>query len=262
MSVGIVFGSVGRLAVRGFTAARGLRKASRVKRYYSPAKRVFRRTGCRTRNSFIPETLVLMADGSYLPIGTIQVGDYVAATAPETDVTTSQPVLELISGFDTKQTVEIDADLDPLTPAVKATAGHPFWVVDKGWTKASDVKAGDIPTSTVEGTFQVADVRNLGELPDQLVFNLNVGNVHTFTVKVGTHDAVTHSASSRGHGRHYGVGKKFTKRSERIILKANAMKYGIARCEYCGVPLKSSRKSMSGVMPPRATSTRRITDAR
>ncbi|MFI8258235.1 DNRLRE domain-containing protein [Streptomyces filamentosus] len=253
MSVGIAFGSAGRIAVRGFKAARGLRKASRVKRSYSRAKRVFRRTGCRVRgNSFAPETLVLMADGAYLPISEIQTGDYVAATDPSTGETLAQPVLDIISGFGTKHIVEIDVDSDAVTPPLVATAGHPLWVVDKGWTKAGDVRAGDFLLAPDGSTREVAESRNLGELPNQFVVNLNIGNTHTFTTSIGSFDVVTHNASSCGHGRFYGAGKRFTKRSKRIILKLNAMKYGIARCEYCGVPLKPSKKSMRGVKnPPR-----------
>ncbi|MFI8823834.1 DNRLRE domain-containing protein [Streptomyces sp. NPDC053431] len=192
MGVGVAFGSAGRLAVKGFKAARALRKASRVRRSFSRAKSVFRRSRC---NSFAPDTPVLMADGSYLPIGDVRVGDLVAATDPATGRTTAQPVLEVFSGYGLKHLVEIDTDLDPATPSLEATADHPLWVVDKGWTKASGIKAGDALRSADGSVHTVRRVRDLGELADRLVFNLNVGNVHTYTVFDGTADTVVHNAS-------------------------------------------------------------------
>lgn len=122
MSVGIAFGSAGRLAVKAVKAARTIRKASRVNRTFSRARSVFRRSRC---NSFAPDTPVLMADGSYLPIGAMEVGDYVAATDPETGETYAEPVLDVISGYGTKHIVEIDTALDPTTPPLEATAEHP-----------------------------------------------------------------------------------------------------------------------------------------
>lgn len=192
MSVGIAFGSAGRLAVRGFKAARALRKAGRVSRMASRAKKVFRRSRC---NSFAPDTPVLMADGSYLPIGDVQAGDLVAAMDPVTGLTTAQPVLEVYTGSGTKHMVAIDTDLDPATPPLMATADHPMWVEDKGWTKAVDLVPGDALRSADDTAHAVRAVRNLGELPDQLVFNLNVGNVHTYLVFDGTADTLVHNAS-------------------------------------------------------------------
>ncbi|MFK4191364.1 DNRLRE domain-containing protein [Streptomyces sp. NPDC033754] len=198
MSVGIAFGSAGRLAVKGFKAARGLRKASRVKRYYSRAKRVSRRSRC---NSFAPETLVLMANGSYLPISEVQVGDYVAATDPETGVTTAEPVVDVISGYGSKNLVEIATDTDPSTPPLQATADHPLWVVGSGWTKARDVRRGSHLIATDGSPQPVTSVVNRGELPDRLVFNLNVGNVHTFTVVDSAgREILTHNSACGFHG--------------------------------------------------------------
>ncbi|MFE9439200.1 DNRLRE domain-containing protein [Streptomyces sp. NPDC006602] len=197
MGVGVAFGSAGRLAVKGFKAARALRKASRMRRYASRARSVFRRSRC---NSFAPETMVLMADGTYLPIGAIQIGDYVAATDPETGETYAEPVLEVFDGYGTKHLIEIDTDLDPATPPLQATAEHPLWVVDKGWTKAADVLTGDTLTDPDGTRRRVTATRNLGEIPDQFVVNLNVGNVHTFIVNSGEGDVLAHNSSCGYHG--------------------------------------------------------------
>ncbi|GED87757.1 DNRLRE domain-containing protein [Streptomyces sp. 6-11-2] len=192
MSVGIAFGSAGRLAVKAVKAARTIRKASRVNRTFSRARSVFRRSRC---NSFAPDTPVLMADGSYMPIGAIEIGDYVAATDPETGETYAEPVLDVISGYGTKHIVEIDTDLDPSTPPLEATAEHPVWVVGKGWTAAAEVRVGDRLRDEEGGARTVNHVADRGYVADQLVFNLNVGNVHTFSIQVGEASALSHNAS-------------------------------------------------------------------
>ncbi|MFE7584367.1 DNRLRE domain-containing protein [Streptomyces gardneri] len=201
MSVGIAFGSAGRLAVRGFKAARALRKANRVRRSASRSKRASRYTGCKRRwNSFAPDTPVLMADGTYKPIGDIRAGEYVTATDPETGVSSTQPVLDVITGFGTKRIIEIDTDLDPSTPALRATAEHPLWVEGRGWTNAVDVETGDLLKAPDGETSPVTEVRDQGEIPDQFVVNLNVGNVHTFTVKSGWGEILTHNSACGYHG--------------------------------------------------------------
>ncbi|MFF0476473.1 DNRLRE domain-containing protein [Streptomyces sp. NPDC004284] len=201
MSVGIAFGSAGRLAVRGFKAARALRKANRVRRWASRAKRASRYTGCKRRwNSFAPDTPVLMADGTYKPIGDIQVGEYVTATDPETGASGPQPVLDVITGFGTKHIVEIDTDLDPTTPSLHATAEHPLWVKGRGWTNAVDVEPGDLLMSSDGKTSSVTEVDDRGEVPDQFVVNLNVGNVHTFSVQSGWGEILTHNSACGYHG--------------------------------------------------------------
>ncbi|MFD8463561.1 DNRLRE domain-containing protein [Streptomyces cyaneofuscatus] len=194
MSVGVAFGSAGRVAVKAYKASRTIRKASRVNRVRSRAKRVFKRSRC---NSFAPATQVLMADGGYLPIGDIQVGDHVLATDPRTGLTTAQPVLDVYTGDGTKHMVEIDTDLDPATPALQATADHPLWVVEKGWTKAADVKVGDALLSADETVRRVTTTHNRGDVRDQYVVNLNVANAHTYRVRIASADALVHNSSCR-----------------------------------------------------------------
>ncbi|MFI2431196.1 DNRLRE domain-containing protein [Streptomyces sp. NPDC018693] len=201
MSVGVAFGSAGRLAVKGFKAAKSIRKASRVNRSSSRPRRSSRNTGCSRPNSFAPETLVLMADGSYLPIGAIQIGDYVAATDPETGETYAEPVLDVISGYGTKHLIEIDTDTDPTTPPLQATDAHPIWVDGRGWTKARDVRVGNLLTATDGSLHPVTSLEDLGSLPEQLVVNLNVGDIHTYTVvDAAGHEILTHNSACGVHG--------------------------------------------------------------
>ncbi|MBN0048906.1 DNRLRE domain-containing protein [Streptomyces actuosus] len=202
MGVGVAFGSAGRLAVKGFKAARAIRKASRVRRAFSRARTVFRRSRC---NSFTPDTQVLMADGGYLPIGAVEIGDRVAAVDPGTGETYAEPVLDVFEGYGLKHLVEIETDHDPATGPLRATADHPLWVVGKGWVKAADVAPGDRLLSSDGTTRPVTRTVDRGEADDTLVVNLNVGDVHTYVVASEGGDLVVHNSScsiSKGRWHH------------------------------------------------------------
>ncbi|WP_162824210.1 DNRLRE domain-containing protein [Peterkaempfera bronchialis] len=223
MSVGIALGAAGKVAVKAFKAANTIRKASRVQRFASRARTVVRRSGC---NSFAPDTPVLMADGSYLSIADVQVGDYVTATDPVTGATYAEPVLDVITGYGTKHLIEIDTDLDPTTPPLEATANHPIWVTGRGWTDAVDVRPGDRLLSPLSGAVVVTGVRDRGMVSDQLVVNLNVGDVHTYVVAVGDEDILVHNRNAQcridlkhvlaGHGSTSRVAGKSRFRSRNI----------------------------------------------
>ncbi|MER7754976.1 DNRLRE domain-containing protein [Kitasatospora sp. NPDC097643] len=194
MGVTALSGLVGaNTAVKGaFTAVRAGRAASRAGRFASRARSVFRSSGC---NSFAPDTPVLMADGSQQPIGQIQVGDYVMSTDPGTGESRPEPVLNVIVGYGTKHLVDIQAGPDGTQP-LRATAEHPLWVTGKGWTDAAKVEAGDAliaPDGTVS---DVTRVNDLGFVVDQLVFNLTIGDQHTFSVQVGDSWALSHNKSA------------------------------------------------------------------
>jgi hypothetical protein len=62
---------------------------------------------------------------------------------------------------------------------IRATAGHPFWVVGRGWTQAGELRAGDALWSPRH------ELRVVGTslLPGQhTVFNLEVEGLHTYFV--------------------------------------------------------------------------------
>ncbi|MFJ6798879.1 polymorphic toxin-type HINT domain-containing protein [Streptomyces sp. NPDC091268] len=177
----------------GFAAARASRAASRVMRAASRAKTVFRRSGC---NSFAPDTPVLMGDGTLSSIGEVEVGDSVLSTDPASGETRPEPVLNVIYGYGIKHLVEIDTD-NGETPALQATAEHPMWVKDKGWTDASKVRADDFLVTPKGDPVRVNRVTDLGDVPNQLVVNLSVGNQHTYSVRLGSDWVVTHNKNTQ-----------------------------------------------------------------
>ncbi|MFK0195862.1 DNRLRE domain-containing protein [Kitasatospora sp. NPDC090308] len=200
MAVTAVAATVGaNTAVKSaVTAVKATRAAGRVGKVASRARSVFRSkpTQCLLGNSFTPESLVLMADGTYLPIGEIQVGDHVSATDPETGAIAAEPILDVIVGYGNRHLVAIG--VDGSDAQIVATSNHPFWIDGKGWVQAGEVKLGDQVMESSGIHAAVTFVQDIGDTPGQLVFNLNVGGLHTFTVADGEgSEALVHNCS--GH---------------------------------------------------------------
>lgn len=188
-------GPVVKAAAAAVTATRA---ASRAGKAASVAKSAFRQVkpaGCVIPNSFAPDTLVLMVGGQYRPISEIQIGDYVVATDPATGETRAEPVLDVIVGFGARHMVDVALNNGSSSP-ISATSNHPFWIPKKGWTPAEDIKPGDLVVSHNGVESLVLDVTDRGLLPEQAVFNLNIGNLHTFTVADDSGiEAIVHNCS-------------------------------------------------------------------
>jgi Pretoxin HINT domain len=149
-----------------------------------------------TRNSFTPDTPVLMADGTLKPIAAVRVGDQVLATDPPTGRTEAKPVVALITGAGPKDLVEITVDTDgargSATGKVIATDGHPFWIDNFcGWIDADNLRRGDLLRTPEGRTLEVVATRSFSE--HRRVFNLTVEGLHTYYVEVGDADILVHN---------------------------------------------------------------------
>ena len=147
---------------------------------------------CRV-NSFVPDTLVLMADGTTKPIEDVEIGDYVWATDPETGEAGPRRVVDTIIGGGTKELVDINI----VGSTITATDQHPFWVDDRGrWIDAGDLHAGDVllladgSTVTVDGVGERVAV--------QRVHNLTVDGIHTYHVVVDDSAVLVHNECPLG----------------------------------------------------------------
>ena len=155
---------------------------------------------CR-RNSFVPATLVLMADGATKAIEAIEVGDWVWATDPETGETGPRQVIATIIGDGEKDLVDITIEGVKVT----ATDGHPFWVDDQGrWIEAEDLAIGDRVLLADGALLSVTGVRKWSAV--QRVHNLTVAGIHTFYVVVDDSPVLVHNcgfddAVDTAHGR-------------------------------------------------------------
>ncbi|MEJ3743812.1 DNRLRE domain-containing protein [Actinomycetes bacterium KLBMP 9797] len=168
-----------------------------------------RAMNCAT-NSFVPGTLVLMADGTRKAIEEIELGDEVLATDPVLGTTQARPVVALITGDGDKNLVEVTVDTDgaagPATGTIVATDAHPFWVDDEGrWVDAADLERGDVVRTPDGGTVSVLDTRSWTET--RRVHNLTVDGVHTYYVTAGDADVLVHNCATRAAGGTAGSGK-------------------------------------------------------
>ncbi|GAB3210904.1 hypothetical protein GCM10027294_31080 [Marinactinospora endophytica] len=149
------------------------------------------------RNSFVPGTLVLMADGAHRPIEDVGVGDHVWATDPLTGESGPRPVTDLIDGHGPTTLVEITVtDTDGDTGRLTATDGHPFWVpTAQTWTDAIDLTPGAWLQTSAGTWIQVTalDIRTA----HQRVHNLTVADLHTYHVAAGRTDVLVHNDACR-----------------------------------------------------------------
>jgi len=152
--------------------------------------------GC---NSFVPGTLVLLADGSSKPIEDLDVGDLVVASDPESGETAAKAVVATIVGHGVKDLVEITVDTDggrgDAEGVVVATDGHPFWVPEVGeWLDAAELEAGQWLRTSAGTWVQVTAVRQWSET--RTVHNLTIDDIHTYHVLAGTTSVLVHNENT------------------------------------------------------------------
>jgi hypothetical protein len=138
--------------------------------------------------------------------------DLVAARDPLTGELTAQPVLDVIVGQGEKHLIRVVtapapdgaldegqlSDPDARADVWTATANHPIWVEDEGWTEAEELALGDLLMGA-SGEFRVVqDIDDEGWLPGQTVYNLSVANVHSFIVGDSGGGTLVHNCSRAG----------------------------------------------------------------
>lgn len=152
--------------------------------------------GCTTKkHSFLPGTLVLLADGTSKKIEDVRPGDKITVTDPETGETTVREVANTIVTEDDKHFVDLTIEGksgDPVT--LISTTTHPFWVEsEKAWIEAGDLEPGmelRTPTGdtvTLEGT-RYFDQR-------QRTHDLTVTGIHTYYVLAGATPVLVHNCN-------------------------------------------------------------------
>ncbi|MEU9994643.1 SpvB/TcaC N-terminal domain-containing protein [Streptomyces sp. NPDC050848] len=151
---------------------------------------------CPLPNSFLPETEVVMADGSAKPIEDVGLGELVLATDPESGRTEAKPVTHLIEGAGAKNLVKVTVDVDgekgSRTASVTATDEHPFWVGEwKRWVDAADLRAGMWLRTDTGDHVRVTAVT--AWTAKQRVNNLTVADLHTYYVRAGASPVLVHN---------------------------------------------------------------------
>ncbi|GAA4794320.1 RHS repeat-associated core domain-containing protein [Streptomyces sanyensis] len=184
---------------------------------------------CPTSNSFVPDTQVLLADGSTKPIEDVSVGDKVLTTNPETGETTVETVTAEIKGEGLKHlvkvTVDIDGEAGSKTAEITATDGHPFWVPELGeWIDATDLRSGQWLRTSAGTLVQITAVERWTST-GATVHNLTVGNTHTYYVLAGNTAILVHNAGGAGSPGKGDIG------TQRLITELEANGYMIRGTE-------------------------------
>ncbi|WP_320065032.1 polymorphic toxin-type HINT domain-containing protein [Micromonospora sp. RTGN7] len=151
---------------------------------------------CAVPQSFVPGTLVLMADGSQKPIEDVDVGDVVRATDPEAGESAGKTVVATLTSKGRKDLVEITVDTDgdrgDRTAKLVATAIHPFWVDEiEEWVNARDLRKGQLVLASSGQRVEIAGTRRWTETAR--VHNLTIDDIHTYYVVAGGTTVLVHN---------------------------------------------------------------------
>jgi len=132
--------------------------------------------GLTSKVCFVAGTAVLTATG-IVAIETIEAGDYVWASDPETgEVALKRVVQTFVNQTDELVHVEVDGE------EIICTNEHPFYSPMKGWMAACDLRAGDILV-TVSGEYVVVEKVQHEILESPVtVYNFEVEDFHTYYV--------------------------------------------------------------------------------
>jgi hypothetical protein len=141
-----------------------------------------------------------MADGSYKAIETLEVGDKVLATDPETGRTVEKAVTATIYTQDDKKYVDLTVTTEEGTTShvLTTTAHHPFWSEsEQQWLHAGALEPG-MTLRTDEGdTATLRTARSYTALYD--TYNLTVQDLHTYYVLAGAIPVLVHNSNGCIH---------------------------------------------------------------
>jgi len=160
--------------------------------------------GMNSNYCFIAGTVVLTVAG-HAAIETIQAGDLVWATDPDTNRTEIKQVVQTFIN-ETTELVHISVNNE----VISCTPEHPFYCPTKGWTVACKLRAGDILV-TVNGEYVVVEKiqHELLESPI-FVYNFEVKDFHTYyvsAISVLTHNMCSKNTTTKWDIRKYSKGQ-------------------------------------------------------
>jgi hypothetical protein len=166
--------------------------------------------GC--RNSFTPDTPVLMADGSTKTIAEIRVGDLVLATDPATGKTKAEKVTALHNNRD-HAFADLTVGAPGSTAVIHTTAEHRFWdESSRTWIVAAALPVGDTLHTPSGAAVPVADVRTFAGLHHMR--NLTVAEIHTYYVLAGTTPVLVHNSCGNAMSSAIGEDSFLTKAAQ------------------------------------------------
>ncbi|MEU8001039.1 RHS repeat-associated core domain-containing protein [Catellatospora sp. NPDC049111] len=148
---------------------------------------------CKAVNSFDPETLVLMADGSKKKIKDVMIGDEVMATDPISGLTQARKVEYVHVNLDEQLTQLTVVDGSGVRSEVDTTWEHPFWSTSRAaWVNASELEPGEIVRGFGTETVEIVAADN--RVGSKVMYNLTIDELHTYYVFAAETPVLVHNA--------------------------------------------------------------------
>jgi RHS repeat-associated protein len=169
-SIGTASNALGYVSDAAGVAAGGLKLAQKGLQY---AAKGSLKTAL-SQACFTGDTLVCTVSGA-MPICQIELGDLVCARDPETGMTNTCRVIGT-SKSEVQQLIVLGVGDEE----IRTTAEHPFWVIDRGWTKVKDLRVGD-HLQTLDGGKSAIRYVVVANTPAD-VYNIEVAGLHTYFV--------------------------------------------------------------------------------
>ncbi|WP_347731941.1 polymorphic toxin-type HINT domain-containing protein [Streptomyces sp. CAU 1734] len=143
-------------------------------------------------HSFLPGTLVLLADGSTKAIEDVEPGDEITTTNPQTGKEVVRKVVGTIVTEDDKNFVDLTITTDGVESSLISTTTHPFWVeAEREWIRAGKLKPGMHLTTPSGSTALVEGTRYFEKR--QRTHDLTIGDLHAYYVLTGVTPLLVHN---------------------------------------------------------------------
>ncbi|WP_157890779.1 polymorphic toxin-type HINT domain-containing protein [Mycolicibacterium goodii] len=161
--------------------------------------------------SFTPDTLVLLADGTSRPISQLRVGDRVWSTDPVSGHSGPQSVQAVLVNHDTDLLDLTITNNAGESSVINTTSGHPFYSPTRahstisglaatttptqaygpGWTEAKDLRPGDALYTPNNAAAQVETTTPVTGTAD--MWDLTIETTHTFYITTPTASVLVHN---------------------------------------------------------------------
>ncbi|MEU3597664.1 RHS repeat-associated core domain-containing protein [Streptomyces sp. NPDC006798] len=144
------------------------------------------------KHSFLPDTLILMADGSRKKIKDIRLGDKILTTDPKTGKNVAREVVRTITTKDDKDFVTLRLDTSRGKQTLISTVNHPFWVPEQQkWVEASQLKPGTALHTAQGERAQLAAALSFEKR--QQTFDLTIDGIHAYYALAGAVSLLVHN---------------------------------------------------------------------
>ena len=78
---------------------------------------------------------------------------------------------------------------------IKSTEKHQYFVLDKGWVRAYDLKVGDTLSSTIKGKLKIKNIKVVEYDKPIKTYNLTIEDTHNYLIT--EYEVLVHNVGSR-----------------------------------------------------------------